>query len=467
MRKIFLNKYGKIHIVGIGGFGMSGIARILNEYGFQISGSDLRKSSITESLEKLGVEIHYKHSKKNIEGKDLIIYSSAVSGDNPEIIGAEELGIPQVKRDSILRELSLLGNCIAVAGSHGKTTTTGMIGKILMEADLDPTILIGGNLPFLSGANARLGKGGVVLLEADEYDRAFLQITPDLIVITNVEAEHLDVYNDFEGVKKAFVEFANTAPFYGEVFVDITNKGVREILPLIDSKVVTYGISNEVDVQAFNYKVRGGITSFGVKYFGQNFGEFNLKLHGEHNIKNALAAIALASRLGIKIETIKKALGEFTGANRRFEILRREKPVIIDDYAHHPTEIAATLKTAKTLKEGRIVAVFQPHLFSRTKIFYKEFAKALTLADAVVLLEIYPARENPIPGITSELIYNELKNNGFENVLYFKDDKEIVQKLNNLLIENDILIGLGAGDITFYIHQLADLFNVKEQALNG
>ena len=466
MRRLFLNKYEKIHIVGIGGIGMSAVARILNEHGLIISGSDLKKSAITESLEKLGIEVYYGHSKKNIEGKDLVVYSSAIGRDNPEFIGADELGIPKVKRDAVLREFALFGNCIAVAGSHGKTTTTGMIGKILTDAGLDPTILIGGNLPFLNGTNARLGKGNVVLLEADEYDRAFLKIMPDLVVITNIEAEHLDIYGDFEGVKKAFVEFANNMPFYGKVFADVTNNGVKEILPSISSQVVGYSLNEAGDVRAFDYRVNEGITSFKVNYFKQNLGEFEIKLYGEHNVKNALAAIALTYELGIEIEIIKKALKEFRGASRRFEILRREKPVIIDDYAHHPTEIRATLSAARKLGNSRIVAVFQPHLFSRTKLFYKAFAQSLRLADLVVLLEIYPAREKPIAGVTTELIYNELKNNGYEDVFYFRDNEEIVQKLNNLLMENDIVIGLGAGDISHYIRRLANEHNGKEKVFN-
>ncbi len=467
MRRIFLNKYKKIHIIGIGGIGMSGIARIFKEYGFEVSGSDLNKSPITESLENIGITVYYGHKALNVVKKDLIIYSSAVKADNPEIVAAKKSGVTIVNRNKALRELSRIGNCVAVAGTHGKTTTSGIIGKIFKDSGLMPAILIGGNLPYLNNNNAELGKGDFIILEADEYDRAFLSILPDVAIITSVEPEHLDIYGDFNGIKKAFIEFANSLPFYGNLFADISNEGVKEILPEISSNTITYGIGVKADVEAFDIKVKENATLFKVKYFGENLGEFKIKLLGLHNVKNSLAAISAAYNSGIKIDEIKKSLEEFVGAERRFQILRNEYPIIIDDYAHHPTEIAATLNAARSFENSRLIAVFQPHLFSRTKLFYKEFARALKVADWVILMDIYPAREKPIEGVSSKLIYDELKKSGFENVIYLEDTKNLIWELNNLLMENDVVVGLGAGNITYFIRQLAGNINRIKKDVNG
>jgi len=465
MRRLFLNKFKKIHILGIGGMGMSGLARIFNDYGMEVTGSDLKRSSVTNSLENLGIKINYEHAPNNIIGKDLVVYSSAVKPENPEIIEANKRNIPIIKRDKALGEISLIGNCIAIAGSHGKTTTSGMIGKILLDSGLDPTILIGGDLPFLNDANARLGKGNFVVLEADEYDRAFLSITHDLALITNIEAEHLDIYKNFNGVKQAFENFANKTSFYGSVFVDYSDEGCREILKTIDRNVVTYGLEEDANVKAFEIKNEKDAVYFKVNYLNEYLGEFKIKLHGRHNVKNAVGAIALARYIGLEAGAIKKSIGEFVGALRRFQILTTGKPVIIDDYAHHPTEVRATLKAAKNLEGERLVAIFQPHLFSRTKLFYKEFSRALTLADLVILLEIYPAREKPQKGVSSELIFNELKAMNFQNVLYLKEKNNLVQKLNNLIMTNDVVVGMGAGNITTIINELAKNFNgIKSEA---
>ena len=450
-----LNKYPKVHIIGIGGIGMSAIARMLLGFGFKVTGSDLNDSKITRELKDLGAVIFKGHSGENIADQDLVIYSSAVKPDNPELAKSKELSIPVMKRPVILHELMRGYYGIGIAGSHGKTTTTGMTASILIEAGFDPAVIVGGILKELDNTNARVGNGDYFVMEADEYDRTFLALNPVVEVITNVEAEHMDTYKRYENVINAFVEFANKVPFYGNIFACIDEPGVKDILPFLTSPVVTYGLSEEADVRAFNIRYKNGKATFDVKYFEEDLGQFELSVPGVHNVKNALGAISVGMELRAGVENIKKALAKFKGAERRFQIILEEPVKVIDDYAHHPSEVKATLEAAKSFEGRKIIAVFQPHLYSRTLDFRKQFAAELATADEVIIMDVYPAREEPIEGVSGKLIVDELNELKKENVFYVPGKNELIPFLQKKVSEGNIVIGMGAGDITHYIREFA------------
>ncbi len=461
MNNWLLNKYHKIHIIGIGGIGMSAIAKVLLEYGFKVSGSDLRASAITEELAKAGAEIFIGHSAGNISDQDLVIYSSAVKQDNPELIESKKLSIQIIKRPTALNELMRGHYGIGVAGSHGKTTTTGMVTSILLKAGFDPTVILGGIIKELNNTNARVGKGDYFVIEADEYDRTFLSLNPILEVITNIEAEHMDTYKRYENVINAFVEFGNKVPFYGNVFVCTDEPGVRNILPFLNSPIISYGLKDDAQVRAFNIGYHEGNVRFDVKYLNESLGEFKISVPGIHNVKNALGAICVGMELQAGVKNIKNALAEFKGAERRFQILLSEPVKVIDDYAHHPSEIKATLEAAKSFGAKRIIAVFQPHLYTRTLDFRKKFAEELSAADEIFVLDVYPAREQPIEGVTGNLIVEELKKIGKENVQFVSRKENLKQLLLEEVTEGDIVLGMGAGDITFYIREFAEELREK------
>jgi len=441
----------KIHFVGIGGIGMSGIAEILLKQGFEVSGSDLNQSENTDYLASKGAKIYIGHKAENIGDAEVIVYSSAVNPkENVETIEAMNRNIPMLKRAEMLAEATRLNYCLAISGTHGKTTTTSICGLIMMKANFDPTVIVGGRLNGLGGTNARLGDGDWTVVEADEYDRSFLKLTPSIAVINNIEEEHLDIYKDFDDLKDTFVEFVNKIPFYGFAAVCLDDIGVKDIISQIKKKVITFGLSRNSDISAENIKYNENSSEFTVTKFGEVLGEVKLNIPGEYNIKNALAAISVSLELGIDFRTIKEALSEFAGVFRRFEIKgQKDGVLVIDDYAHHPTEIKATLQGANSGWNRRIVCLFQPHTFTRTQTFYKEFGRSFDNADVLIVTDIYPAREKPIEGVTGKLIAEAAISSGHKNVLYFPTlDKEILlKKVKKIIKSGDLLITMGAGDI--------------------
>ncbi len=435
-----------IHFVGIGGIGMSGIAEVLNNLGYKIQGSDLRRSSVTDRLEELGVKIFIGHNEENVKRAEIVVVSSAINEKNPEVKTALNKGIPVIKRAEMLSELMRMKYGIAIAGTHGKTTTTSMVGTILNNAEFDPTIVIGGKLDSL-GSNAKLGKGEFLVAEADESDGSFLLLNPTIAVITNIDPEHLDYYkNGIEEIKDTFVQFVNKIPFYGVAVVCLDHENVQEILPKIKKRVISYGFLAQADVKAENIKQEGFSTEFTVVIKNKNMGKITINMPGIHNVYNALAAISVAWELDIDFNIIQEALNRFSGVNRRFYIKGEiNDTLIIDDYAHHPVEIKATLKAAKGFNK-RIIAVFQPHRYSRTKELLEQFATAFYNADKLIITDIYAASETPIKDITAKTVFEKIKEYGHKDVHYIPGFEDISEFLYNV-IEKDLVITLGAGDI--------------------
>ena len=436
-----------VFFTGIGGIGMSGLAEILLESGYQVSGSDRMLSELTDYLAQKGATIYEGHHADNITGADALVYSSAVSPDNPERLKAVAMGIPVVRRAEMLAEVMRLKYGIAVAGTHGKTTTTSMCSEILVKGDLDPTVVVGGRLHSFK-TNARLGKGSFFVTEADEYDRSFLALSPVISVITSIEADHLDCYRDLEDIESTFIRFAEKVPFYGSIIACADDPGVRKILPGLKSRIITYGKSETADYSARSIIFSELTTHFELFFQDKKLTEIKLGVPGTHNILNALAAIIVGLEVEIPLERIKNALADFKGVERRFEVKGQVNNIlVIDDYAHHPTEVQATLQAARNGFDRRLIAVFQPHLFSRTRDFYQEFARALDIADLVFLTDIYPAREEPIPGITGELILKALGRIEGKDVFYARNRSELAETITPELKKDDLLITMGAGDI--------------------
>ena len=440
----------RIHFVGIGGIGMSGLAEIMLNQGFDVSGSDMTKSETTDRLSSLGIHVDIGHDTKNVHDVDVLVYSSAVSKDNPEVKAAMEKKIPVIKRAEMLAETMRMKYGIGIAGTHGKTTTTSMVGLVLTEGGIDPTIIVGGKLSSLGGTNARLGNGKYIVVEADEFDRTFLSLTPTIAAITTLEKEHLDTYKDLDDIKSAFVQFANKVPFFGFVVLCLDEPALQDIIPLINKKVITYGLTSQADIRAVDIEQNGYESSYNVIYKGYDLGRITLNLPGVHYIKNSLVAVVIAKELRIKFEVIKKALESFTGVYRRFETKYENDILVIDDYAHHPTEINATLAGIRNGWKRRLVAVFQPHLYSRTKDFYKEFGRSFLNADLFICTDIYPAREKPIGGISGKLIADMAKDYGHKNVIYEPDKNKIPELLMKIEQPGDIIVTMGAGDIWRY-----------------
>ena len=446
----------RIHFVGIGGIGMSGIAEILINQGFEVSGSDMAVSENTDYLSSIGAKIFIGHNAENIKGSEVVVYSSAIKlADNPETQEATNHNIPLLRRAEMLAEVSRLNYCLAIAGTHGKTTTTSICGLILIKAGFDPTVIVGGRLKGLGGTNARLGKGDWTVVEADEFDRSFLQLLPTIAIVNNVEEEHLDIYKDYDDLKETFSQFANKVPFYGFVAVCLDDNGVKDILSNIKKKVVTFGLSRHCDIRAEDISYHERCVECRVIEKGRELGVLKLNIPGEHNVRNALGAIAVSRELGIDFEVIKEAIAEFSGVYRRFEIKGEKNGImIIDDYAHHPSEIQATLKAVRSGWQRRIVAVFQPHTFSRTQRFYKDFGRSFDDADVLFITDIYPAREKPIEGITGKLIADSANQYGHKNVHYVQSSGNLLSELQNVIQPGDIVITLGAGDIWKIANQL-------------
>ena len=444
----------KIHFVGIGGIGMSGIAEILIDQGFRVTGSDLAPGETTERLEKLGAEISKGHDASNIAPDvDAVVYSSAVQGDNPEVREAQRRKIPIIRRAEMLAEVMRLKYGIGIAGTHGKTTTTSMVSLVLIEGGLDPTVIVGGKLSGLGGTNARLGHGDFIVVEADEFDRSFLSLTPTIAVLTTLDTDHLDCYRDIEDIKKAFIQFASRVPFYGFIVLCLDETALQDIIPqLRTKKLITYGLTPQADVRAVDIVHNENTTRFMLVKDGKEMGEVTLNIPGRHNVQNALAAITVGFELGVPADKIRSGIEKFAGVYRRWEKKGEYRGIVLyDDYAHHPTECRATLAGARAgWRRQRIVCVFQPHLYSRTRDFYEEFGKSFLLSDVLVVTDVYPAREEPIQGITGELILNAAKQFGHKDAHYVPDKKQLPAYLAGIVKENDIVITMGAGDIWKY-----------------
>ncbi len=438
----------KIHFVGIGGSGMSGIAEVLLNLGYRVTGSDLKPSDITQRLKRQGAKVMIGHRSDQLpEGTDIVVVSNAVPDTNPEIIEARERGVPVIPRALILNDLMRLKQGVAIAGTHGKTTTTSMVAWILSKAGLDPTMVIGGILNnFAQGA--RMGKGDYFVVEACEAYSSFLHLTPNAVAVTNVDDDHLENYGSRAALDEAFVNFINRVPFWGVAVINADDPGLQALLPRLVGRVVTYGFAAEAELRGRDVVVSAMNQHFMVVRKNRRLGRIKLNLPGRFNVQNALAAIGLSLELNVPFAVIQEALAEFTGVQRRFE--RKgdyHGAQIVDDYAHHPTELEATLQAARSLEPARLIAVFQPHLFSRTQRLYKAFARALNLADLVFLADIYPAREQPIPAVSAQLVADQLALDGHTVQAGPMPWAELVDPIKKILQPGDMLITLGAGDI--------------------
>jgi UDP-N-acetylmuramate--alanine ligase len=458
-----LGRTRKIHFVGIGGIGMSGIAEFLLNQGLEISGSDLKKSDLTNHLEQIGIKIAEGHDPNLIKDVDVVVKSSAVKDDNPEIQAAKAQKIPVIRRAEMLAEITRMSYSIGIAGTHGKTTTTSMAGMVLEAAGLDPTIIVGGKVKNF-GSNNVMGSGKYIVVEADEYDHSFLSLTPIIAGITNIDSDHLDCYRNFDNIKTAFVEYANKVPFFGCVIACLEDQGVQAILPQLNKKVVTYGFSRQADVQATNILLKDFTAAYDAVYKGYCLGRIQLKVTGRHNIMNSLQAVAIGLELDIPFTDIQTGLAEYSGVYRRFEHKADVREIsFFDDYAHHPTEIAATLDGFRESTQRRVVVLFQPHLYSRTRDFYKEFGRAFFSCDNLLIAPIYPAREQPIPGITSRLIADAAIQCGHHSVACVEDNADLVQQTMNELKAGDIFITMGAGNIWQIGEQIINLLREQKK----
>jgi UDP-N-acetylmuramate--alanine ligase len=453
-------KYRVIHFVGIGGIGMSGIAELLHNLGYKVTGSDVKDSETTRRLKELGIKIYIGHSADNIDDAHVLVMSSAISLDNPEITEAKKRSIPVIPRAEMLAELARLKYGILVAGAHGKTTTTSFISTILSNCGLDPTVVIGGRLNA-TGSNARLGQGEFLVAEADESDGSFLKLSPTIAVVTNIDREHMDYFKSIDFLKEAFLSFMNKVPFYGVSIVCNENEYVRTLLPSIHRRYMTYGFTRDAAIYAENIRKGYMSVSFEVFYKGKNIGHFSLPVPGLHNVLNSLAAICVALVLNLDISIIQEALRNFSGIQRRFEFKGEVNGVkVYDDYAHHPAEIKATLRAAREgllmesqetkirdIDKGRLFVLFQPHRYTRTRDLMDEFASSFKDADTLLLLDVYPAGEKPIEGVNAAALIEGIKKTGANNTLYCQYKEEAIEKIISRIQSGDTLLTLGAGDV--------------------
>ncbi|MDG2287924.1 MAG: UDP-N-acetylmuramate--L-alanine ligase [Candidatus Marinimicrobia bacterium] len=455
----------KLHFVGIGGIGMSGIAELLINQGFKITGSDINDSKVIQNLKDKGAEIFKGHHTNNITDADVLVYSSAVNEDNPEIIAAHKKNIPIIRRAEMLGELiALKETSIGVAGTHGKTSTSSMAGAMLSKAKLDPTLVVGGLVRNIN-TNSLLGDGDIIVVEADEFDRSFLSLQPTIGIITNIELEHTDCYEDLDDLQNAFTQFANASPFYGAVIIGNQSPAAAEIIPNIKRPVVTFGLSKESDFYASDIIHNKSETTFTVYHKDKNLGVIHLKVPGEHNVLNALASVALGIEMNIPFHDIAAGLESYRGVRRRFDIKGEANGImVVDDYAHHPTEVRVTLKSAKNGWNRRIIGVFQPHLYSRTRAFYQEFAIALMETDILVVTDVFPAREKPIEGVNGKMVADFAKDSGHKNVFYIENLENLEKKLDNICQSNDMIITIGAGNIWRYAESYMNHLNNLEEA---
>ncbi len=446
-RDYMRRKIDSIHFVGIGGIGMSGIAEVLLNMGYRVSGSDLQKTEVTEHLESMGVRVNYGHDVGNLGDAQVVVTSTAILSDNPEVLEAKARGIPVIPRAEMLAELLKMKASVAVSGCHGKTTTTSMVASILSSGGLDPTMVVGGKLHGI-GSNARLGGGDIIVAEADESDGSFLRLAPLIAVITNIDREHIDYYRDLDQIKDAFVRFANSVPFYGVAVVCSDCPHVRDILPRIQRRIVTYGTAEEASYRASGISFEGMRSSFRLSCEGEDRGIIHLRVPGGYNVNNALAAIAVARELDMDFPLIKKGIADFKGVHRRLEVKGSQKGVlVVDDYGHHPTEIRETLKAARRIWKGRIIVVFQPHRYTRTEALVEEFADAFHDADRVYIADIYSAGERVIPGVHASIIEKAVERAGHPYVKYLGGFDEILETLRSETYSTDTIITFGAGNV--------------------
>jgi UDP-N-acetylmuramate--alanine ligase len=447
-----MTTFGKakhIHFVGIGGIGMSGIAELLINLGYRVSGSDIRASSITKRLSASGGEIFLGHRRENIQGADVVVYSSAVALHNPELEQAKEDYIPVIPRAEMLAELMRLKYGVAVAGSHGKTTTTSMVASILNCGDLDPTVIIGGRLDIWGGSNAKLGQGDILVTESDESDGSFMALSPTIAVVTNIDFEHMDYYGSMDALRKTFVDFINKVPFYGLAVLCIDDEEIQSIFPHLKKRYITYGLASQADLRARDIEKKEMGVSFELLYQNSSLGRIFVGMPGKHNALNALAAIAVGLELEMDMGSIRNGVAHLGGLARRFQIKGEVGGIrVLDDYGHHPTEISVTLETARDCwSEGRLVVVFQPHRYSRTQALYDRFVTSFYHADILILAPLYPAGEKPIDGVHSEWLYQGVKDHGHRDVILKKTQEDILRHLLDILRPGDVVMTLGAGDI--------------------
>lgn len=445
-------KIQHIHLVGIGGSGMSGIAEVLLTLGYKVTGSDTGYSDSIRRLEGMGGIVHIGHQESHVEGAQVVVMSSAISTSNPEIRAARAKVIPVIPRAEMLAELMRLKFGIAIAGAHGKTTTTSMVASILAEAGLDPTFVVGGKVNAM-GTHARLGRSDLLIAEADESDGSFLRLSPSVVVVTNMDREHLDHYGSMERLQEAFLEFINKIPFYGAAILCADDPWIRGLLPGVVKRYQTFGMSDfsgvlTPDLFATDFEPKALGVDFRAHYRGQKLGPFRIRIPGIHNVSNALAAIGVALEMDVPVDLIRSGLAAFSGVERRFQI-RGEKNgiMVVDDYGHHPTEIRATVAAARAAWSRRLVVVFQPHRYSRTRDLADEFAHAFDQADVVYVLDIYPGGEEPIPGISGQTIVEKIREAGHPAVHWVNGDPGLIARLRDELREGDALLTLGAGDV--------------------
>src|SRR5512137_102450 len=436
-----------IHFVGIGGIGMSGIAEVLHNLGYHISGSDVKESEVTRRLQALGCEVSFGHRKENVREADVVVVSSAIRQGNPEVEVAEQRLIPVIPRAEMLAELMRMKYGVAIAGTHGKTTTTSLIATVLAAGGLDPTVVIGGRLNSI-GSNARLGQGEYLVAEADESDGSFLRLLPTIAVVTNIDPEHLDYYHGIEEIKETFLGFLEKIPFHGLAVLCLDHPNIQSLIPRLKKRFTTYGLTTQADFQAKEIVFEGLSTSFDVIHHHQEIGRLKIRMPGLHNVYNSLATLATAFELDIPFKTVQETLRDFSGIQRRFQIKGEKKGIlIVDDYGHHPVEIMATLKAARTGWGKRIIAVFQPHRYTRTQTLFKDFLTAFYDADILILTDIYPAGEDRIEGVESKALFEGIREYGHKDVSYLADRGEIVEHLLRIIVPGDLVITLGAGDI--------------------
>lgn len=439
----------QLHFTGIGGIGMSGIAEILLNLGYQITGSDLKLTPITERLAGMGARVFEGHAAENISGAKALVVSSAVDETNPEVVEARRLGIPVIPRGELLAELMRLKFGVAVAGSHGKTTTTSMAATILNHAGLDPTVVVGGRVGTMGGSNARLGGSQLLVVESDESDGSFLKLSPIIAIVTNIDREHLDHYTGgIEEIRDAFAEFVNKVPFYGAAILCLDDDNVQQLLPRVRRRAITYGFGAQTMLTITQSSCGHGASDFRLRYRGNDLGYFHVPVPGVHNVLNATAAIAVALELGVELTKIRDGLAEFSGVDRRFQTRGVEKGVtVIDDYGHHPTEIRATLSAARECKFSRVLAIFQPHRYTRTFHLLDEFARAFHDADQVYVLDIYAASEKPIEGVSAAELAERMRGFGHRTAVYSGSIEAAVEALAGEVREGDAVMTLGAGNV--------------------
>jgi UDP-N-acetylmuramate--alanine ligase len=445
--KQIYRKLKHIYMVGIGGTGMSGIAEVLLTLGYKVTGSDLQTNEATQRLASLGAKVFKGHKANRVRGADVVVISSAISEDNIEVREARQLQIPVIPRAEMLAELMRMKYGVAVAGAHGKTSTTSMIAQVLDQGGYDPTIIVGGRLNTI-GSHGKLGEGEFIVAEADESDRSFLFLSPFIAVLTNIDEEHLDRYVTVDEIKKTFVNFANKVPFYCPVILCLDDANLQSLIPLVERRIITYGFSSQADIFARDHSFDRFESTSTLFSKGKKIGDLRLRVPGKHNILNAMAAVAVGLDLDIPVKVILKALQDYSGTGRRFELKKEINGImVIEDYGHHPTEIRATLDAAKRGWTRRVVAVFQPHRYTRLSLLMKSFATAFNQADVLVTTEVYPAGEQPIPGVTGKALFEEIKLFGHKNVYFEPNMKKIPSLLVKIIQPQDMILVLGAGNI--------------------